>query len=45
MTETKLFPSEICSGYFGIKRFDRKKRQKGSYGISKRVTRNKPQAS
>ena len=24
MTETKLFPSEICSGYFGIKRFDRK---------------------
>lgn len=23
MTETKLFPSEICSGYFGIKRFDR----------------------
>lgn len=24
MTETKLLPSEICSGYFGIKRFDRK---------------------
>lgn len=24
MTETKLFPSKICSGYFGIKRFDRK---------------------
>ena len=24
MTETKLFPSENCSGYFGIKRFDRK---------------------
>ncbi len=23
MTETKLFPSKICSGYFGIKRFDR----------------------
>lgn len=28
MTETKLFPSEICSGYFGIKRFDRKKDKK-----------------
>lgn len=23
MTETRLFPSEICSGYFGTKRFDR----------------------
>lgn len=23
MTETKLFPSKKCSGYFGIKRFDR----------------------
>ena len=23
MTETKLFPSKICSGYFGTKRFDR----------------------
>lgn len=23
MTETKLFESKICSGYFGIKRFDR----------------------
>ncbi|MBQ9246355.1 type II toxin-antitoxin system HipA family toxin [bacterium] len=23
MSETKLFPSKICSGYFGIKRFDR----------------------
>lgn len=23
MTETKLFDSEICGGYFGIKRFDR----------------------
>ncbi len=22
MSETKLFPSKICSGYFGIKRFD-----------------------
>lgn len=28
MTETKLFPSEICSGYFGIKRFDRKNSKK-----------------
>lgn len=25
MTETKLFPSERCAGYFGTKRFDRKK--------------------
>lgn len=25
MSETKLFPSKICPGYFGIKRFDRKK--------------------
>lgn len=25
MTETKLFPSERCEGYFGTKRFDRKK--------------------
>lgn len=24
MTETKLFPSERCAGYFGKKRFDRK---------------------
>jgi serine/threonine-protein kinase HipA len=23
MSETKLFPSEVCEGYFGIKRFDR----------------------
>lgn len=23
MTETKLFPSKLCSGYFGTKRFDR----------------------
>lgn len=28
MTETRLFPSEICSGYFGIKRFDRKNGKK-----------------
>ena len=25
MTETKLFPSKICDGYFGTKRFDRVK--------------------
>lgn len=25
MTETKLFESKICSGYFGVKRFDRGK--------------------
>ena len=24
MPETKLFPSKICKGYFGVKRFDRK---------------------
>ncbi len=24
MSDTRLFPSEICSGYFGTKRFDRK---------------------
>lgn len=23
MSATQLFPSKICSGYFGIKRFDR----------------------
>ncbi len=28
MTETKLLPSEICLGYFGIKRFDRKNGKK-----------------
>ena len=28
MTETRLFPSKICSGYFGIKRFDRKNDRK-----------------
>lgn len=25
MPETRLFPSKICSGYFGVKRFDRTK--------------------
>ena len=28
MTETRPFPSKICSGYFGIKRFDRKNGKK-----------------
>lgn len=28
MTETRLFPSKICSGYFGIKRFDRQNGKK-----------------
>lgn len=28
MTETKLFKSKICSGYFGVKRFDRKNNKK-----------------
>lgn len=28
MTETQLFPSKICSGYFGIKRFDRQNGKK-----------------
>lgn len=28
MLETKLFPSKICSGYFGVKRFDRKNGEK-----------------
>ena len=30
MTETKLFPSKISSGYFGVKRFDRKKNSIGA---------------
>lgn len=30
MTETRLFPSERCEGYFGTKRFDRKKDAGGS---------------
>ena len=28
MTETKLFESKICSGYFGVKRFDRQNGRK-----------------
>lgn len=30
MTETKLFPSEKCKGYFGIKRFDRMREKNGT---------------
>lgn len=29
MTETRLFPSQTCGGYFGIKRFDRVKTKEG----------------
>jgi serine/threonine-protein kinase HipA len=29
MPETKLFPSKTCGGYFGVKRFDRKKDMQG----------------
>ena len=29
MTETRLFPSALCQGYFGTKRFDRKKDREG----------------
>lgn len=29
MTETKLFPSRICQGYFGTKRFDRIRQEDG----------------
>jgi len=30
MTETKLFPSKKCDGYFGTKRFDRQKNHDGT---------------
>ena len=30
MTETRLFPSIICQGYFGIRRFDRHREKDGS---------------
>ena len=30
MTETRLFPSKICQGYFGIRRFDRHRGKDGS---------------
>lgn len=29
MPETRLFASEICAGYFGVKRFDRVRKKKG----------------
>ena len=29
MTETRLFPSKNCAGYFGTKRFDRRRKQDG----------------
>lgn len=29
MSETRLFPSEQCDGYFGTKRFDRRIDQTG----------------
>lgn len=29
MEETRLFPSEICQGYFGTRRFDRRKDESG----------------
>ena len=31
MTETRLFPSKLCEGYFGIRRFDRRREADGSY--------------
>lgn len=30
MAETRLFPSKICDGYFGTKRFDRRQKKDGS---------------
>lgn len=30
MAETRLFPSKICDGYFGTKRFDRRQKTDGS---------------
>ena len=33
MTESRLFPSDRCAGYFGIKRFDRIKEKKGTRKI------------
>lgn len=30
MEETRLFPSKVCGGYFGTRRFDRKKRKDGT---------------
>lgn len=31
MTETRLFPSSICDGYFGTRRFDRRKNKNGVF--------------
>ncbi len=31
MSETRLFSSDICPGYFGTKRFDRRINKKGTY--------------
>jgi serine/threonine-protein kinase HipA len=33
MTQTRLFPSTRCAGYFGIERFDRGKMKSGKVGI------------
>ena len=33
MEETRLFPSDICDGYFGTKRFDRKNDSFGEHRI------------
>ena len=34
MEETRLFPSELCEGYFGTKRFDRKRK---AGGVTERI--------
>lgn len=33
MSEYRLFPSDICKGYFGTKRFDRSRRETGTKKI------------
>ena len=33
MSETRLFPSKVCAGYFGTKRFDRVRTTKGAERI------------
>lgn len=50
MSETRLFPSEQCDGYFGTKRFDRRIDQTGkknsyvnccnSFGIGLRAAKS-----
>lgn len=37
MTETRLFESKICSGYFGIKRFDRRVNKAVNEGVNKKA--------